>query len=140
LITNAYSFWVNTGKSRFGGGVLYPYNLQNNTAATVAINSYDSNTVYTNTGAGAAVQMNLPATFPGLTYTFIVTVAQRFRIWAAANSYIRLAGSISAASDRGTTDTVGYCDASVIGNTITLVAVGLNDWIATSVVGAWNLV
>jgi len=140
LITNAYSFWVNTGKSRFGGGVLYPYNLQNNTAATVAINSFDSNTVYTNTGAGATVQMNLPAAYPGLVYTFIVTVAQIFRIWAVAGSYIRLAGSISAASDRGTTDTVGYCDASVIGNTVTLVAVGLNDWIATSVVGAWNLV
>jgi hypothetical protein len=105
-------------------------NVQGDSPVTVAVD--ESNRVFTNEGAGAGVQFNLPAAAPGLTYTFIVQAAQTLTVDVAAGDTIRLAGSVSAAS--------GNCASSTVGDAIILVAINTTEWVAVSVVGAgWSV-
>jgi hypothetical protein len=137
--TDSYALMVAAGRVRFDGALLTQLQVLPEAASPVTVNARDSNTVYTNEGAGAPVQMNLPPTAVGLAYTFAVKATQTFTIWAAAGSTVRLAGTASGVSDRGAGNTVGYISAANLGSSVTLVAVNATEWLAVSIVGQWNI-
>jgi hypothetical protein len=101
------------------------------TAANVSPTASDSRTAYTNEGASAEVNFNLPDAVPGLEYTFIVQDADGIQITAAAGDTIRIAGTVSASG--------GTAEATTIGNVIKLMAINTTEWIAVSVVGTWTV-
>jgi hypothetical protein len=117
--------------NQYSAGFLTLRSVQKNVQgdSPVTINVADSNRVYTNEGAGAGVQFNLPSAETGLTYTFIVQAAQTVTVDAADGDTIQLAGSVSVAS--------GNCASATVGNVVVLVAINAAEWVAVSIVGAW---
>jgi hypothetical protein len=130
-ITDAYALMVAAGRVRFDGALLNRFQILPEAAGPIAINAYDSNTVFTNEGAGAQVVMNLPTAAAGLTYTFLVQVAQDFKIVASGGDTLRLAGTVSAAA--------GFINSANVGNGVVLVAINATEWLAVSIVGQWNV-
>ena len=75
---------------------------------------------------------NLPTAAAGLTYTFVVQVAQNLRVTAASGDTIRVAGSVSAAA--------GNIVNAVVGSTVTLLAINATEWIALGTpAGTWTV-
>lgn len=101
------------------------------TAANVSPAVTDSRTAYTNEGATAEVNFNLPTAVAGLQYTFIVQDTDGIQITANTGDTIRVAGSVSASG--------GTAESTTIGNILTLLAINDTEWFATSVVGTWTL-
>jgi len=93
------------------------------------ITAAESGSVITNAAAGAATALNLPAAAVGLTYTFVVMAAQELRVTPAAGDSVNIAGSQGDAAE--------YWTANAVGESLTLVAVDANNWVATSYTGTW---
>jgi hypothetical protein len=101
------------------------------TAANVSPATSDSRTAYTNEGATAEVNFNLPSAAAGLEYTFIVQDADGIQVTAASGDTIRVAGSVSASG--------GTAEATTIGNVLKLIAINATEWVAISVIGTWTV-
>jgi hypothetical protein len=109
--------------------------VERNTQAEspVTITANDTDRVYTNEGAAGALTYNLPTAQAGLTFTFIVDVAQNLIVQAGAGDTIRAAATVSAAAGTATSNTIG--------DVIRLVAINATEWYAISVVGGpWAIV
>jgi len=92
----------------------------------------DSGKVITNAGNdGEPVgEFTLPAAAIGLNYCFVVMAAQELRVIPAAGDAINIAGVPGDAAE--------YWTASAVGETLCIVAVDVNNWIATSSTGTWT--
>lgn len=99
--------------------------------ATTSPAAADSRTAYTNEGAAAQVNFNLPTAAANLEYTFVVQDTDGIQITAATGDTIRVAGSVSA--------TAGTAAATTIGNVLRLLAINATEWIAVSVIGTWTV-
>lgn len=97
----------------------------------VALTAADSGKLFTNEGAAAEVEFNLPAAAPGLEFSFVVQDVDGVQVNAAAGDTIRIAASVSAAA--------GLIEATAIGNAVKLKAINATEWVATSVVGTWTV-
>jgi hypothetical protein len=91
----------------------------------------DSQTNFTNEGAGGNIDLVLPTAVAGLEFTGIVEEANELKFTAATGDTIRNAGSVSASA--------GNIRASTIGNVVTLVCINATEWIVKQVIGTWTL-
>jgi len=93
----------------------------------------DSGKAFSNSGAGGAVTLTLPALLGGLTYIFIVDAAQTLTVRASNGAVIRVGGSESMVNGAASTSTVG--------NTLILYGDPTNTsrWVAVSVIGTWTV-
>lgn len=87
--------------------------------------------VITNEGSTALNYHTLPAAAPNLTFTFVVQDNDGLRITAAGGDTIR--------NGAGVTGGGGNAAATVVGSSITLVAINATEWIAIASVGTWVL-
>lgn len=116
------------------GATLTQVLVEANTAGSGSpniITSAESGTVYTNEGSTAQNYHTLPTAAAGLQYTFYVDNADGMRIVANTGDIIQINGVVST--------TAGYCESLTIGSSVTLTAINATDWVATSVIGTWNL-
>lgn len=90
----------------------------------------DANKMFTNTGAGGAVNLTLPV-LQGLEFTFYIDAAQTLTITAPASTTIRVAGSVTSAA--------GNISANTVGNCITLKCISSTQWVAVSQEGTWTV-
>ena len=92
----------------------------------------DSGKVITNAGndGDPVGEFTLPAAAIGLNYCFTVMAAQELRVIPAAGDAINVAGSGGDAAE--------YWTANAIGEALCIVAVDVNNWIATSYTGTWT--
>lgn len=120
------------GNTHYSAGFLTLRSVQQASTTPVNLLVTNSNRVYTNQGAGAPVTFNLPTASVGQTFTFIVQSAQNVVVTASAGDTIRLAANVSAAAGTATSNQVG--------DVLVLVAINATEWIATSIVGVWNVV
>lgn len=92
----------------------------------------ESGTVLTNAGndGDPVGEFTLPSAAIGLTYTFVVMAAQELRVIPAAGDAINIAGVQGDAAE--------YWTANAVGETLTIVAVDVNNWVATSYSGTWT--
>lgn len=97
--------------------------------ATLSATELGGNYTFTNTGAGGAVNLTLPAGVAGYKATFIVTVAQYFKVTAAGAEKVRYYDTQGAAG--------GYVRSNIIGTRWTLTWTG-NDWSIGDLVGVLN--
>lgn len=102
------------------------------TTSPVAVTRADAGKVFTNTGATAAVEFDLPsaATVPGCEYTFSVTAAQNIVIDPYGSEVISF-GNDTKALAAGDALTLTPADANDVGMNITLVSNG-TGWITKS--------
>lgn len=98
-------------------------------AANVA--TFGSHAVFTNEGATARQDFNLPAAAAGLIYSFYCHDTDGVRVIAAAGDTIRIAGSVSAAA--------GRIDSTTIGSAVTLLAINAAEWVAIASLGTWSV-
>lgn len=94
----------------------------------------DRGKVFTNEGAGAAIQFNLPGAVvdafnTGNSYTFYVQNANGIIIKAPAGDTVRAGAIVSPVA--------GTISSVTVGSSITLQAINAGEWVATSVVGGW---
>ena len=83
---------------------------------------------YTNTGASGTITISLPSSaLPGITYTFVCTVAQAIRVDPAANDRILVNNALQAAGK--------YASVGAINAGFTLTSLGDGIWLATGVNG-----
>ena len=109
--------------------------VEENTAGVGSPNiltSGESGSVMTNAGSTATNYHTLPTAVAGLTFTFIDDDASDL-IRAVANTgdVLRVGGSVSISG--------GFVESQARGDAITFVAVNNSTWVATTVVGTWNL-
>ena len=103
-----------------------------NATGPVSVTAAQSGDAFTNEGAGAEVNHNLPTAAAGLIYTFIVQAAQNLRVTAAAGDTIRIAGSVSAAA--------GNIVNATVGGTVTILAINATEWVAVAAPnGTWTV-
>lgn len=133
--TSAGNLSIDNGTSGSALGTLALSKLvEANTAGSGSPNiltASESNKVLTNEGASALNYHTLPTAVAGLTYTFIVQDADGIRITANTGDTIRIAGVVSSSA--------GYAESTVIGSTVTLVAINATEWLAVSSIGTWSL-
>lgn len=86
---------------------------------------------FTNEGAAGSVTFTLPAAAGALHFAFYVQAAQVVIIQAAAGDTIRVAGKASAAA--------GTARTAVQGCLLELMGINGTEWVAMSVVGAWEV-
>jgi hypothetical protein len=99
-------------------------------ASPVAVSATDDkNKVFTNQGATGAVTFNLPSATAGLSFTFIVQDADGIVINAAAGDTIRIGTLVTAPG--------GSVTSTVIGSSVTLVAINTTEWVAIAALGTW---
>ncbi len=99
------------------------------TATPTALASTDSGRLYTNEGASAQIEFDLPTAVEGLTYSFFVQDADSMKIVANTGDTISIEGAV--------TDSAGNIVAAGIGCAISIVAINATEWVATRVVGNW---
>jgi hypothetical protein len=103
-----------------------------NASGPVSVTAAQTGDVFTNEGAGAEVNHNLPTAVAGLIYTFVVQAAQNLRVTAAAGDTIRVAGSVSGAA--------GNIVNATVGGTVTILAINATEWIALGApAGTWTV-
>ncbi len=85
-----------------------------------------------NEGAGSLATFNLPSADASLFFSFIVEDSDGIKIVANSGDTINIGGSVSAAA--------GYAQSTLVGSTLTLIAVNATEWIATSALGTWSVV
>ena len=113
-----------------GGGVNLMREVEANTAGVGTPNALiatESHKVLTNQGSTAKNYHTLPAAATGLTYTFYVQDADGIRVVAGTGDTIRFAATASSSG--------GYIESVTIGDSITLVAINADEWVAVAVVG-----
>lgn len=91
----------------------------------------ESGKLFTNTGATARQDFNLPAAVVGLRYRFYVADTDGVRVVANGADTIRLAGSVSAGG--------GRIDSANIGDYVVLVVSTSGTWVAETIVGTWTV-
>jgi len=91
----------------------------------------ESNTVYTNEGAGGDITLTLPTAVAGIQYTFIVQENNKLEVEAASGDTIRIATEESAAA--------GTIDSDLVGSTVTLVCINATEWVAVAMLGTWTV-
>ncbi len=112
-----------------------PLVVEENTAGVGAPNvltAAETRKILSNEGSTATNYHTLPTAVAGLTFTFVnADATDLMRIVAAAADQIIVGPSISIAA--------GYIESTARGDTITLVAMDEVFWMATSIVGTWNV-
>ena len=112
-----------------GGAAYFKRNVEPNTS-TKSPAAGESMELYTNEGAGGNADFSLPTAVTGLTFTFCVQEAKPLNITANTGDTIRIGASVSAAAGTITSSTIGSC--------VTLTAINITEWFATSSVGTWS--
>lgn len=97
----------------------------------VSVLAADTFKFFTNAGAGAEVEFQLPTAAAGLVYYFGCLDTDGLKIRANTGDDIRNGGSASS--------TAGYMASATIGSTCMLVAIDDTTWLAFSSVGTWAL-
>jgi hypothetical protein len=95
----------------------------------VTVLAGDTFKFYTNAGAGAEVEFQLPTAAAGLVYYFGCLDTDGLKIRANTGDDIRIGAAIST--------TAGYANSTTIGSTVMIVAIDATTWLAFSVVGTW---
>lgn len=92
----------------------------------------DSGKVITNAGndGDPVGEFTLPSAAIGLNYCFVVMAAQELRVIPAAGDAINIAGVQGDAAE--------YWTASAVGESLCIVAVDVNNWVAKSYTGTWT--
>lgn len=90
----------------------------------------ESGTILTNAGAVGPFAHTLPAAAVGLEFTFVVMAAQELRVTPAAGDVININGTAADAAE--------YWSANAPGESLHLVAVDANTWVAVSYTGTWS--
>ena len=104
-------------------------------ASPVAVSAAnDKDKIFTNEGAGGAIQCNLPlatvsAFSGGVPLGFYVQNVNGIVLQAAAGDTIRIGGVVSPAG--------GTVSSAVVGSFVRIVPINATEWVAISVVGAW---
>lgn len=92
----------------------------------------ENGTAHTNTGAGGAVVLTLPAAVPGLHYYFGVGAAQALRLDPNGTETISLPSS-------GVPGAAGkYLEADAIGETVHLACLVAGNWNVLGYTGTWT--
>jgi hypothetical protein len=99
------------------------------TGVAANVSAVGSRAAFTNVGATARQDFNLPAAAAELYYTFYCHDTDGIRIIAGAGDTIRIAGSVSAAA--------GRIDSTTVGSAVILLAINATEWVAISSVGTW---
>ena len=93
----------------------------------------DSGSVFSNEGAGALAVYTLPPARKGLKYTFVVQDVDGIQINVPAGDTVRSNGGVTTAG--------GATTSTVIGDTVTIVAINATEWMAIAQTGAnWGFV
>jgi hypothetical protein len=95
----------------------------------VALNITDTFKFYTNAGASAEVEFQLPTCAAGLVYYFGCLDTDGVKLRANTGDYVRIGASVSSAA--------GYAASTTIGSTVMLVGIDSDTWLAFSSVGTW---
>ncbi len=98
------------------------------TTPTVLTSTQSAET-FTNEGASAQIEFDLPTAVAGLRYTFIVQDIDGIKIVAATGDTIRNGGVVS--------DSAGYIESTTIGSVITLLAINATEWLTIFQIGDW---
>lgn len=119
------------------GALLSTTLVEANTAGSGSPNilaTTESGTLLTNEGATAENYHTLPSAAANLgPFTFYCQDTDGIRIVPAASDTIRVAASVSGVGALGDIRT------TTVGNSVTLVAINVTEWVATSVVGTWTV-
>jgi hypothetical protein len=102
------------------------------TGGNIALTDLDSNKIYTNEGAGAIVDFDLPTARAGLRYRFRVQNANGLRVNAAAGDTIRNLATLGGAA--------GNISSTTVGDTLDIEAINGTEWIAAPAIGTWAVV
>lgn len=92
--------------------------------------SGDTNTVFTNAGAGGTVIFTLPTWSSGLTYTFVIEATQTLEVLAPGSDTITIGNSTTAGGGNFSASTAGY--------SLTIVATASGKWRSVATTGTWN--
>lgn len=113
----------------FSSTILYQALVSAQAATPVSVSSAASGTVFTNEGASALGVFNLPTAVANLVYTFVVEDSDGIKIVANTGDTIRISASVSASA--------GNATSTVIGSTVTLVAINATEWVSIATNGTW---
>lgn len=132
--TSGVLSWANGGGATLGkvqqtGFALSDYVSAQSGAVTIA--ATDTGTTFTNEGATAIHNFNLPVAAVGLNYTFVVQDADGMTINAQGDDTIRVGYLVSAAA--------GNAQSTDIGAVLKLVAINSTEWLATFASGEWGV-
>ena len=94
-----------------------------------AVSTAQSNTYFSNEGAGSEANFTLPTAAANLTYTFITQDNSGLKVTANTGDTIAIGASVSAAA--------GNIASTTIGSTVKLVAINATEWVAVSATGTW---
>lgn len=113
----------------FSSTILYQALVSPQSATPVNISAAQSGTAFTNEGAVALGVFNLPTAAANLIYTFVVQDTDGIKIVANTGDTIRISASVSASA--------GNATSTVIGSTVTIVAINATEWISIATNGTW---
>lgn len=103
--------------------------VTNVTTTPTTLTNLNTGRIFTNTGAGARVDFNLPSAQADTKFTFMVRNVNGIRVVAAGGDTIEVGGVASAAG--------GRIDAAAIGDVITIRCINATEWITESAQGIW---
>jgi hypothetical protein len=104
---------------------------QAKTAAYTAL-ATENGTIFTNTGAGGAITITLPAATVGLNYYFYVNAAQELRIDPNGTETISLpSNGVPGAAGK-------YLTANAVGETVHLMCCVAGTWACFGYTGTWT--
>ena len=125
---------IRRGDDSSGAALLFRLSVAPKTVTTYTLNESENNRTFTNEGATGPVTFILPTGYStniGFHCHFAVVVGQPFTIRASDSSTIRIGNPI-------TTGTPASINTSTPGNTIHLVCLNSNKWVALSHEGTWS--
>jgi hypothetical protein len=97
----------------------------------VAVAAADAGKVYTNEGAAAQINFNLPTALAGLIYDFIVQDSDGIQVNANTGDTIRDQATVSAGA--------GNIASTTVGDTLRLICINATEWIAAPAIGTWTV-
>jgi len=118
------------GTGKINGFKRYVDAVTNGASSPNVVSVGSSLRVFTNEGATEENYNTLPTAASGYEYTFIVQDSDGIRVTAATGDTIRSAASVTASG--------GYIESTTVGSSITIQALNINEWIATSITGTWS--
>lgn len=90
----------------------------------------ESGNLFTNEGAVAQVDFNLPSAQKGLKFSFYIQTPQTLKAIAGAGDTIRSGASVTPAA--------GDISANTVGNRFDMEAINDTEWVAKSSIGTWT--